>query len=50
MYKRQILECPDGVDIHNNVEDFETLLGDILASIICEKENELRDDNTNTSD
>lgn len=45
-----ILECPDGVDIHNNVEDFETLLGDILASIICEKENELRDDNTNTSD
>ena len=45
-----IVNCPDDVDIHNNVEEFETLLGDILVSIICEKENELRDNDINTPD
>lgn len=44
-----VIDCPSNIDISQSVEDFETLLGDILVSIICEKENELRNDDPNPS-
>lgn len=43
---------PRGKEVGEDIEsqkDFETLLGDILVSIIISKENEIRDNDTNTS-
>jgi hypothetical protein len=45
-----IIDCPSTIDISQTKEDFELLLGDILVSIICEKENELRNNDPIPSD
>lgn len=44
-----VIDCPSNININETVEDFEVLLGDILVSIICDKENELRNNDSNPS-